>query len=97
MRVYQLTDRDFEDFFAIMEKIETENKLKHGDGPVVGHSGILDALRRTYRYQFLNWRSRVMAPQDSYFWRDIEAPREDTVKRIRWEIERLQKLLPEEK
>lgn len=94
MRIYQLTDRDFEDFYALMEKIETENKLKHGDGPAVGSHFLLDSLRRTYRYHFIGWRNRMMSG-DTYF-RGPDPPRDDTASAIRAEIERLQALLPKE-
>jgi hypothetical protein len=94
MRTYTLTDRDFEEFYALMEKIETENKLKHGDGPVVGHTFILEELRRSYRYYFVGWRNRMM-DGDTYF-RGPDPPRDDTYKYLRTEIERLKKLLPEE-
>lgn len=94
MRVYQLTDRDFEEFYALIEKIEIENKLKHGDGPIDGHSGILDSLRRTYRYHFIGWRNRMMGG-DTYF-RGSDPPRDDMHKYIKREIERLQDLLPKE-
>ena len=94
MRTYQLTDRDFEDFYALMEKIETDSRLKHGNGPVVDQKYVLDDLRRNYRYYFIGWRNRMMAG-DTYS-RDPEPPRDDMHKYIRREIERLKELLPKE-
>lgn len=94
MRTYTLTDRDFEEFYALMEKIEADNRLEHGDGPIVGHSGILDNLRRKYRYHFLGWRNQVTGG-DTYF-RGPEPPRDDMHKYLRREIERLTQLLPKE-
>jgi hypothetical protein len=94
VRTYTLTDRDFEEFYALIEKIETENRLEHGDGPVHGHSGILHDLRRQYRCYFVGWRNR-MTSGDTFF-HGPEPPRDDIVKHIRWEIERLQNLLPKD-
>lgn len=94
MRQYILTDRDFEEFYALIEKIETENKLKEGDGPASKKTAgfVLDELRRTYRYHFVSWRNKVTTG-DTYF-RGPEPPRDDTVRAIKAEIERLSKLLP---
>jgi hypothetical protein len=94
MRTYTLTDRDFEEFYALMEKVETESKLADGDGPPNKRTNgwILDDLRRQYRYYLIGWRNR-MTSGDSYA-RGPEPPREDSAKLIQWEIERLQKLLP---
>ena len=94
MRIYQLTDRDFEEFYALMEKIEIETRLKYGVGSVVDGHFVYDSIRRTYRCHFIGWRNRMMAG-DTYS-RDPEPPRDDMHKYIRREIERLKELLPKE-
>lgn len=94
MRIYQITDRDFEEFYALMEKVETESKLEHGNGPAKDGHFILDILRRSYRYYFIGWRNRMMGG-DTYF-RGPDPPRDDMHKYIRAEIKRLQDLLPKE-
>lgn len=92
MKIYQLTDRDFEEFYLLMEKIEFQSRAKDGDGPLVEMKRPLNDLRRTYRYHFLAWRNQ-MTNGDSYV-RGIEPPREDIANHVKWEIERLKKLLP---
>ena len=94
MRTYQLTDRDFEEFYALMEKIDVDNKMAHGDGPIQGHTGILDNLRSTYRYHFIGWRNRVMGG-DTYF-RGPDAPRDNMAIYLKQEIRRLTDLLPKD-
>jgi len=90
--MYHITDRDFEDFYALMEKIESDSKLAYGNGPVVNQKYVLEELRRNYRYYFIGWRNRMMGG-DTYF-RGPDPPRDDTHKYIRAEIDRLQRLLP---
>lgn len=93
MRTYTLSDRDFEEFYAIMEKIEIENRLKHGHE--IRHSGCKECdLQATYRYYFISWRNRVMSG-DTHF-RGPDPHRDDTVSRIKAEIKHLQGLLPKE-
>ena len=93
MRQYVLTDRDFEEFYALIEKIETENRLRHGHAVRTSPCPECD-LQATYRYYLIGWRSRIMGG-DTYF-RAPDPPREDTANYIRREIERLTKLLPKE-
>jgi len=93
MRTYHLTDRDFEEFYALMEKIEIENRMKHGH-PVRTHACPECDLAAQYRYDFLGWRNRVMNG-DTYF-RGPDVPRDDTTAYIKQEIARLTKLLPKE-
>ena len=90
MRVYQLTDRDFEEFYALMEKIEFENRMKHGHSCKTSPCNECD-LSATYRYNFLGWRNRVMGG-DTYF-RGPDAPRDNMNQYIKQEIDRLTKLL----
>ncbi len=93
MRTYQLTDRDFEEFYALMEKIEFENRMKHGHSCPTHPCKECDLMGK-YRYDFLSWRTRVMSG-DTYF-RGPDAPRDDMHKYLKQEIERLTKLLPKE-
>lgn len=90
MRMYQLTDRDFEEFYSIMERIEFENRMKHGHSCPTSPCKECD-LMSTYRYYFVGWRNRVMGG-DTYF-RGPEPLRDDTQKYIKAEITRLTKLL----
>jgi hypothetical protein len=60
MRTYQLTDRDFEEFYALMEHIEFENRMKHGHSYPTSPCKECD-LMSIYRYHFIGWRNRVMS------------------------------------
>lgn len=93
MRQYVLSDRDFEEFLCLIEKIEAENRLKHGHQVRTSPCPECD-LQAMYRYYFIQWRNRVMSG-DSYS-RGIEPPRDDNARYIRAEIERLTRLLPKE-
>lgn len=93
MRYYQITDRDFEDFYALIEKVEFENRLKHGHQVSTSPCLACDTLS-TYRYHLIGWRNRMMGG-DTYF-RGPDPPRDDMHKYIRREIERLTDLLPKE-
>lgn len=93
MRMYQLTDRDFEEFYALMERIEFENRMKHGHS-CPNHGCKECDLMGTYRYYFIGWRNRVMGG-DTYF-RGPDAPRDNMAAYLKQEIKRLQQLLPEE-
>lgn len=95
MRTYTLTDRDFEEFYAIIEKVEAETELKHGKGIATVGQYSHDSIRRSYRYQLIGWRSQVMSG-DTYH-RGPDAPRDNMAQYLKQEIKRLQALLPPEK
>ncbi len=94
MRTYTLTDRDFQEFYALMEKIEADTQVKYGNGPSQNGHFIIDDVRLTYRYRFIGWRNSVTSG-DSYAERFNHVP-EEGQELIKREIERLKKLLPEE-
>jgi hypothetical protein len=76
-----------------MEKIENENRLKHGHS-VPTHPCKECDLQSTYRYHFIGWRNHVMSG-DTYF-RGIDAPRDNMAVYLKQEIKRLTDLLPKE-
>lgn len=57
MRVYQLTDRDFEEMLSIIESIEGKQRLKFDN---LANSPVGDTMA-SYRYYLIGWRNKVMA------------------------------------
>lgn len=62
MRQYVLTDRDFEDFYNLLCKIEDDTRLKHEEAKFSNRP--LGELLRTYRYHLIGWRNDMMSGDD---------------------------------
>lgn len=98
MRQYVLTDRDFEDFYAIMVAVEAQIRVEYnlykerGEREKKPNWEVADNTLRSMRYHFIGWRNRMMSGDTSS--RDSEY-----VKEPEWLKTRLKQLglLEEEK
>lgn len=91
MRIYQLTDRDFEEFFAIIEKVESELRARHEDARVSNRP--LGAALGTYRYRLIGWRNQMMRGDTFDSQLCVGPPTEGWINK---EIARLQRMLPDQ-